>query len=931
MNVSFDSLNNLELPMFFLCNPGCKHVDGALTNVVGVLYGTTDEEVLYNFNTTSELNFRIYQEKSSDKEISNHLRKMYQSVQNRRMVYIKNFGFFIVTNVDTGMSNGMNYKDVHCESCEIELSNKTLPFIEDNTYKFDDLLELVVSSVPMWKIGYVHEDVSAKYRTFSEVDTEQNVLSFFLENMQDAYECIFVFDIDQRLINVYDQNDYVKRTSIHITQDDVINEISITENSDELYTAINVLGHEDLTITPVNPLGTNIVYNFNYYLDWMTDELRESVKNWQDLVTNSQQTYYDLNLDYYKKLTKKTELEAKISEINTQITMYQRCRDNIVAEGSTSTVGSYNEVIEQNGGVPIGIQDDIAATVAAITNLLANAEANLAATQAELDQLNADIEVVQSSITEIHNSVSISNYFSQSEYDELSNYIFEGSYRDEYVSTTSLMTYEEKFEQMKILYDRAMSKLVIASSPTQEFSTSLENFVFSKTYEEFSKQLEVGSLVNVDIGNNEIAELFLSNITINYQDKSLSLTFGNRFNRFDPKAIFNSVLGDIKKSTNSINYIKEVLYPIKNGEFDKMKEAIETSGTLTKNEVIASKNQEFVIDDTGIAGKKLLENGEYDPKQIKITNQTIAFTDDAWETAKTAIGSFKFYDHKTGEVSDKYGVIADTIVGDVILSSEVGVYNEDNSVTIDQNGIVMTADGVTPGENRTAFIIQKKITNDSGEEELVRLLYVDDNGELVLNGTIRINSSASGDFTLDEVPNEETIAEQVREETSGIITEVGDMVISETQSVRNDLNDRIDSESQTIYNAIDSAVETESVNIRNDLTNSFNSTVGTVKNEIDEKYGQIQQSIDTQINDYKAEVGQYLQFDEGGLTLGSSSSDFKTVIDNNGLYFKQGSTIVSYVNNNQLHIPNAVIEKTMVLGRFFFSPREDGGVSLTWQ
>ena len=493
------------------------------------------------------------------------------------------------------------------------------------------------------------------------------------------------------------------------------------------------------------------------------------------------------------------------------------------------------------------------------------------------------------------------------------------------------MTYEEKFEQMKILYDRAMSKLVIASSPTQEFSTSLENFVFSKTYEEFSKQLEVGSLVNVDIGNNEIAELFLSNITINYQDKSLSLTFGNRFNRFDPKAIFNSVLGDIKKSTNSINYIKEVLYPIKNGEFDKMKEAIETSGTLTKNEVIASKNQEFVIDDTGIAGKKFLENGEYDPKQIKITNQTIAFTDDAWETAKTAIGSFKFYDHKTGEVSDKYGVIADTIVGDVILSSEVGVYNEDNSVTIDQNGIVMTADGVTPGENRTAFIIQKKITNDSGEEELVRLLYVDDNGELVLNGTIRINSSASGDFTLDEVPNEETIAEQVREETSGIITEVGDMVISETQSVRNDLNDRIDSESQTIYNAIDSAVETESVNIRNDLTNSFNSTVGTVRNEIDEKYGQIQQSIDTQINDYKAEVGQYLQFDEGGLTLGSSSSDFKTVIDNNGLYFKQGSTIVSYVNNNQLHIPNAVIEKTMVLGRFFFSPREDGGVSLTWQ
>lgn len=85
------------------------------------------------------------------------------------------------------------------------------------------------------------------------------------------------------------------------------------------------------------------------------------------------------------------------------------------------------------------------------------------------------------------------------------------------------------------------------------------------------------------------------------------------------------------------------------------------------------------------------------------------------------------------------------------------------------------------------------------------------------------------------------------------------------------------------------------------------------------------------LSSYKAEIGQYMEFGDSGLVLGASSSTFKTVIDNTGMYFKEGNAIVSYVKNNQLHIPNAVIESTMALGNFFFSPRSDGSVSLVWQ
>ena len=49
------------------------------------------------------------------------------------------------------------------------------------------------------------------------------------------------------------------------------------------------------------------------------------------------------------------------------------------------------------------------------------------------------------------------------------------------------------------------------------------------------------------------------------------------------------------------------------------------------------------------------------------------------------------------------------------------------------------------------------------------------------------------------------------------------------------------------------------------------------------------------------------------------------------MYFKQGDTIVSYVNNNQLNIPNAVINQNLIIGKYFFSARDDGGFSVSWQ
>lgn len=730
MIVRYSTLRNLEIPKFTLCNPGSVYNNGLLSKVVGILVDHEAEEIVFNFNSTSELNLRVNRVTREDPEENAHTYSLYKSIQNRRLIFVEDIGFFMVTGVEDGYDGATHYKDIKAQSIDVEIAQKMIPYIEDGTYKFTSdetetnkgILETIVETLPLWTIGYVDETVAGKWRTFEDVDTSLNCLAFLLENVQDAYECIIVFDCIERTINVYAQDNYVRQTNIHITKDDLINSLDISENADDLYTAISVLGDENVTISAINPLGTNVIYNFDYYLSWMSDGLGEKVKAWQDAIDSKMDAYYKLNLQYYEQLAKAADLQMEFDKFAAQLKMYNRCRDNIVAEADTGLVGSYNTVIVENGGTPITVYEEIAETLSGIDNLIAECESQQENVLTELDKVNVYIVMYKDDIAKIHRELSITDYFTETEYTELCHYIFEGSYTDEYVTITDIMTYEEKFEQMKILYDRAKGRLERVSQPTQEFSVDVENFVFIKEFAQWSEQLETGCLINVELDTNDIALLFLSNITINYDDHTLSMTFGNRFNKFDPKSLFDDMLGDITKSANTLNYIKEILYPIKNGEFNAMKEALQTSRNLSMSDALSSTSEEVIIDGSGYTGRRLLDTGAYDPKQVKITGRNLVFTDDAWETCKVAIGELLFSDG-----SSAYGINAETIIGDIIIGNNIHI--------IDKNG------------NDMFKVVDDKITATVKDIDGKLTQIEQTNNEL----NIRVESLENADLEVDHV------------------------------------------------------------------------------------------------------------------------------------------------------------------------------------
>lgn len=685
MIVRYDSLDRFEKPKLTLCNPGAKYEGGYLTRVLGTLSDYDSEEIVFNFNSTSDLNFRIYRVEHDEPERDAHARFLYEAVQNKRLIFVDTIGFFVVSEMHKGYDGLLNYKDVTARSVDSEIEQKKVPYIPNGTYPFHTevegveepgLLNTLVRVLPLWTIGHIDESVALRWRTFEDISVDENILSFMLQEMQDAYECIFVFDIMNRIVNVYDQNDYVRLTDVHLTKDDLIDTLGVDENAGDVYTAVTVLGGDNITIGAINPTGLNTIYDFSYYRDWMTDDLGDKVVAWQALVDSKREEYYNLNLQYYGLLSTCSNSSLEIQRLNAQITIYRRLRDNIVAGASDRALAEYNKVIIENGGTAVTIVDNIQSMLAQIDRQISDCERQIADANAELDAQNEELDALETAISAIVDSVSMVNYFTEEEYDELYFYIFEGSYNDEYVVITDTMTPAEQFDQMKTMYDRAMSQLKRVSKPTQQYTLDAENFIYSSNYDHWSSQLETGCLINVELEEGDVAPLFLTNITINYDDHSLSMTFGNRFNKYDPKTLFENVLGGINKSTNSINFLKEAIYPIKSGQFNAMREQIRAARNLTMDAALASENEEVTIDGAGYTSKELLSDGTYDPRQVKLTGKSLVFTDDAWETCKVAIGQIIL-----GDGTVTYGINAETIIGELIIGNQLVIKdNEGNDI-----------------------------------------------------------------------------------------------------------------------------------------------------------------------------------------------------------------------------------------------------------
>lgn len=145
-------------------------------------------------------------------------------------------------------------------------------------------------------------------------------------------------------------------------------------------------------------------------------------------------------------------------------------------------------------------------------------------------------------------------------------------------------------------------------------------------------------------------------------------------------------------------------------------------------------NQQFTIDETGILGRKIekAESGEdgetaekFSPRQVRLINNVLLFTEDNWLTSSLALGEVSLDDNTTA-----YGLIADVLVGNLIMGSNLKISNESNTITLDESGITIKAPG-EDGNGETVFS-------------------ADSSGNVMLKGRIYATDGTIGGLTIGE-------------------------------------------------------------------------------------------------------------------------------------------------------------------------------------
>ncbi|MGF6375127.1 hypothetical protein M2140_000161 [Clostridiales Family XIII bacterium PM5-7] len=242
------------------------------------------------------------------------------------------------------------------------------------------------------------------------------------------------------------------------------------------------------------------------------------------------------------------------------------------------------------------------------------------------------------------------------------------------------------------LYDYGTSCLYKLAYPSYEFSVDSANFMALPEFAMFYKDIRLGRSLNVALEDGVYLQPILIEMGVDFDDMTkLDLKFSSKFRANNPEFLLADTIGKSAHSSASLDANKFSYSAFVNSNIENDVEKIINSALdVSKRAIINSKNQDVTIDAGGIHLRKLVDKatGTFDPCEVRMINNEIVFTDDAWDTAGLAIGKLSV--DIDGSQQSVMGVVANSLIGNVIIG---------NKLTIEATGI----DPITQQPNITHF------------------------------------------------------------------------------------------------------------------------------------------------------------------------------------------------------------------------------------
>ena len=499
-----------------------------------------------------------------------------------------------------------------------------------------------------YETGRMSKHLTTKYRYFEANSASWTTIMGLVE---EAFDCVCVYDSYNQVLNVYDKNSFGEETGIVLNYDNAIAQIEETHKLENVVTRLYVES-PNVSIVEENPLGTEYVEDFSYYIenDIMSQSLTKALIKYNKLVDEKNVEFMQLKLDKNSNDQMITKRQAELSSLQGR---YKA--ENAILTGYIKA-GDQPQKQKEQSLVVTQLEKDIEQMMGAVQTLKDRSDSLFA----QMTQIGIDIQKENAT----YNGVKI---FVSKDLEELEDYIIESSITNDYY-TLAYSLYQHALE---VIAD--MNKVYVDfSMTTYEFLSKI------KTPDAWNNHIKIGIKLDLDVEDTSIADdegklqlygfTFKPNQTEHGSVSDLKFT-----NNKKPKATSIKTIGDISKKTSQLatmtNFWKDTWAD--SASNNVAVEKLLTEGLDAAAQVVRGKGTSNKIDisEAGI----YISDAQDENKQIYYGSGLISITQDKWKTSTLAI--------------DSSGVMANTVIGKLLLGSKLQIGNADGTFEIRPQGL----------------------------------------------------------------------------------------------------------------------------------------------------------------------------------------------------------------------------------------------------
>ena len=370
---------------------------------------------------------------------------------------------------------------------------------------------------------------------------------------------------------------------------------------------------------------------------------------------------------------------------------------------------------------------------------IASIEAAIADRDATIKSYEDKRNVFYKNNSDISDRLTMDKNFTHKQLVKLGAFLREDELHIDDIIETSQDDLSSSFSVKQDAMESGRIELQKLCQPQLQFSMTMANIYALSEFEPIIDQFQLGNVIKVALRQDYIKQSRLMQVNINFDDFSdFSCEFGELTSLRSQSDIHadllkNAITAGKSVATNSSYWSRgsdaatSIDLKIQQGLLDATTQIKAIDGS-----------QGVIIDKYGIRLQaKDPITGEIDPKQGWIVNNQFLYSDDGFKSTKAVFGEYT-YDDET-----YYGILAEALVGRLLIGSQIKLENDNATMSFDNNGLSVT-NGVNSFNVNPNNSFLLSISNGSD-----KIFYVDDNGLLHIVGDgagldIHSNDSITG-------------------------------------------------------------------------------------------------------------------------------------------------------------------------------------------